>query len=440
MEFRGCVWLPILATVLAGPLLGQGSVSTVYSPLSTDFQSCVVNNTPALYAPALYPYPDGSLGMITMGTCLNRCDAGMGDSLFRWKRAPNGSWSSTFGGLSPSQSSQTLDGQTIPAGALAPFKQTISVTPQTPNPCVSRSQLTTYEGAFGNPATIALNNKLYMAYEKGNGDWWNGEIWWAVSSDWGRTWSTYSAPILYGLYHRGHAASGSCAEGFAGISMTTSTDAGGTWINIYGTYHHFVNERRGATLDNAVSSLHYRFRYDPNHPFGFALPKQLYYNGCFINHSGKFVWGYDSGAPYQPSDPKLETKLVDAPWSKVYAGRTRFGTSSVAKDSNNIYYMLVDEWRQDGDPFFYVTSCDAVHWSSVKTIDTAAISSSYPGKVLLQNALWHGTLSGQTSMWGFATLGEYCSSNVYDGARILPVKITFSTPQTCPPASTVCSQ
>ena len=36
-------------------------------------------------------------------------------------------------------------------------------------------------------------------------------------------------------------------------------------------------------------------------------------------------------------------------------------------------------------------------------------------------------------MWGFLPLGNYCGANgVYDGTRILPVKITFNDPVTCP--------
>lgn len=424
MNIKGFGTAAVLAATLTAPAFGQGTVANVYSPLATDFQGCVAGSTPPMYAPALYPYPDGSLGMITMGNCLGRCDAGMGDSLFRWKRATNGSWSVANGGLSPSQSTQTLNGQTVQAGALPGFKEPISQSPQSPNACTTTTQHVNPTGAFGNPSTIVIGNKVFMAYEKGNGDWWNGEIWWAVSSDWGATWSVYSSPILYGLNHRAHDADGGCPEGFAGISMTTSTDAGGTWVHIYGSYFHPDRERRAQ--DSGVSAVHYRFRYDANHPFGFSSTKQLYYNGGFINHSGKFVWGYEAGSPLA-GDVKLEPTLTDAPWSPD----GYFFTSSVTKDSSGIYYMLVDNWRNDGDPLHYVTSCDAVTWSGVKHIDTTAISSAYPGKVLVNNSFWWGTLSGITGMWGFPSLAEFCSANPYDGTRILPVRITFSAPQTC---------
>jgi len=426
--------LTLLAAMMAVPVLGQyeGSISTVYSPLAADFQvDCQGLHAP-MYAPALYLYPDGSLGMITHGNCLGHCDFGTGDSLFRWKRSPGGSWSSIYGGLSPSASDQTLDGQTIPAGGLNPFKQTFQATPPPAGDiCATTTQYTTYEGAYGYPATIVLNNKVYMAFLKGNSDAWNGEVWWAVSSDWGYTWSVYSAPIFYGFYHRGHAANGSCPEGFAGISMTTTLDNNGvTWIHIYGSYHH--PERERGAWDAATSAIHYRFPYNPGHPFGFNSPVELYYNGTFIPHSGKLVWNYDAGVAYG-SDQKLNTNLAAAPWSPP----GYFFTYSVTKNpSTGVYYMNVDKWRSDTDPLYYVTSCDAIHWSGVKEIDTTAVRNLYPGKYLVNNAYWYGTLSGQTGMWGLLSLGNFCGGvggeGVYDGTRILPVKISFNETVTCP--------
>ncbi len=422
--------LTLLAALMAVPVLGQyqGSISAVYSPLAADFQvGCPGFHAP-MYAPALYPYPDGSLGMITHGNCLAHCDPYTGDSLFRWKRSPGGSWSATYGGLSPSANDQVLNGQTIPAGGLNPFKQTLQATPvPTGDICATTHPYTTYEGAFGYPATLVLNNKVYMAFLKGNSDAWNGEVWWAVSSDWGYSWSVYGAPIFYGLYHRGHAANGSCPEGFAGLSLATTVQNGVTWINVYGSYHHPARERGSG--DAATSGIHYRFAYNPGHPFGFSVPAELYYNGSFLpSHSGKLVWDYDTGPAYG-SDPKLDTNLTAAPWYSP----NHFFTYSVTKNtSTGVYYMNVDTWRQAGDPLYYVTSCDAVHWSGVKRIDTSAVWNLYPGKILVNNAYWYGTFSGQTGMWGLLSLGDYCGPDVYDGTRILPVKITFNETVTCP--------
>jgi hypothetical protein len=126
--------LAILTLALSpvAPLLGQGTIlpQHVYAPVAADFQDCATNKWSPMYYPALYAYPDGSLGMITQGNCLGACDLGMSDSLFRWKRAVNGSWKAASGGLSPSQNPQTLDGQAIPAGALTWFKERFSESPR----------------------------------------------------------------------------------------------------------------------------------------------------------------------------------------------------------------------------------------------------------------------------------------------------------------------
>ena len=407
-----------VALLVPGMVAAQSSITAVYSPLATDFQSCTPGSTPPMYAPSLYTYADGSVGMITQGNCLGRCDSGMGDSLFRWKRdVTTGSWSSANNGLTPSSSGQYLNGQYIPPGAMTGFKEAVNEVPSS-DPCGTTTTHSNPTGALGGPATITLNGKLYMAFMKGNGDWWNGEVWWAVSSDYGQTWSVYSSPILYGNYHRGHDADGSCPEGFAGLSMVASTDAGGTWINIYGTYFHPNREKR--SFDSGTSAIHYRFRYEPLHTYGFSATKQLLYNGSFINHSGKFVWAYDSGSALS-GDIKLDPSLTASSWGNG----GYFFTSAATKDNSGTYYILVDHWRTVGESLYYKTSTDAVNWSTVKTIDTTAVSNAYPNKIIVNNALWYGTLSGQTGLYGFLSLGEYCSTtgNVYDGTRILPVKI-----------------
>ncbi len=406
----------------------QATVTNVYNPIITDYQSPPTENKQGctepsknlpMYEPTLYQYPDGSLGMITQGSL----GLSTGDSLFRWKRSPAGSWSTNDGGFTPSD-------------ALTWFKEPARKEMSMPygwgqNPCNTTKQLTSYTGSFGGPETIVLNNKVYMAFQKGNGDTWSGEVWWAVSSDWGVTWSVYPSPILYGLYHRGHDANGNCNEGFTGISMATSNSAGVTWINIYGAYSHPGREKPNG--HGMISAIHYRFRYDPNHPYGFSPTKELYYNGSFINHSGKFVWDFDMGAPYG-SDIKLDSTLTQAPWYKP----DQYFTGSVTRDFNGIYYMLVDHWRVPGETgrLYYVTSCDAVNWSSVKAIDTTAISNLYPGKSVINNAIWYGTLTAgtgppQTGMWGFFSLDPFCNNEAYNGTRILPVKIAFNMTQTC---------
>lgn len=117
LKLRKALAIMALALAPVAPLFGQGTISQVYAPLSTDFQDCAANKRAPMYYPALYLYPDGSLGMITQGNCLGACDPGMGDSLFRWKRSVNGSWKAELGGLSPARSRISL--QSAPGGALS---------------------------------------------------------------------------------------------------------------------------------------------------------------------------------------------------------------------------------------------------------------------------------------------------------------------------------
>lgn len=401
------------------------------SPLTPDHQGCVdPGNGSPVYMPSLYQYPDGSLGMITIGNHPDSGDADTGDALFLWKRGSSGSWSNSAGGITP-----TLEGGAIPS-----FKEIVQKVPipGSGGPCGSK--LATYTGAFGGPATIVLDNKVYMAFLKGSSDWWSGEVWWAVSSDWGETWSVYDSPILYGFYHRGHETKRygnacifpreenegcSCNEGFGGLSITTSSDAGGTWIHLYGTYFH--RELEANRKSPLPSAIHYRFRYDPNHPFGFSPSKQIYYDGGFIDHSGKLVWDYDSGAP-QGSDVRLSSPSIKAPWATL----DRFFTSSVTRDSRGIYYMVIDGWRGN-DPIFYVLSSDAVNWSGVRRVNVAAVYGRFPGKPLINNALWYGTLpaatGSTTGLFGFYSLDRVCGDSDYNGTRILPVKVSFILPE-----------
>src|SRR3954452_4424795 len=93
--FLLCCAVPLAAS--------DGFISSILTPLQTDFQQMYCSPTvlsPPMYAPALYPLPNGDLGMITQGNCLGHCDNNMGDSLFRWRRAvANGTWNDNNGGI-----------------------------------------------------------------------------------------------------------------------------------------------------------------------------------------------------------------------------------------------------------------------------------------------------------------------------------------------------
>jgi hypothetical protein len=403
----------------------DGFITSIQSPLATDFQNTYCH--PPIYAPALFPLPNGDLGMMTQGNCLGHCDTNMGDSLFRWRHAlANNSWADNNGGITPSSSQKTTSrGEVIPAGALSGFKMVVNESPQAADACPTTNQLTSFDGAYGSPAVVSLGGKLYMASLRGNGDWWNGEIWWAVSSDNGATWTQQTQRLIVGLNHRGHQAAGGCPEGFASLSMTTTTDASGTWFHLYSGYFHPGRELPGGT----VSTVDYRILYDSTNSFGLGSTRQIFYNGAYVNSSGKLVWTYDAGAA-QPGDIKLNPTLTTSSW-----GNGGFFFSSSVTKIGSFYYMVVAKWLAGNDPLFLARSCDGTHWSSAPlSIDASSVYALYPGHLLLNNGIYYGNYDGSgAQLWAFFSLGNYCTAgNPYDGARILPAKITLTAMPVCP--------
>jgi len=209
---------PLCLALSSSAFAYDGSITQLEVPLATNFQTTYCH--PPQYAPALYPINSSELGMLTQGNCLNNCDVGDGDSIFYWKEAANGTWTKP----------------TTASGAMPAFKATLSESPQIADPCPTTNQLTSYQGAFGGPEivkdTAHTGSKLYMAYLQPVGDWWAGEIGWAVSSDDGLTWTKQTQPLIYALAHRGHQSSGSCPEGFSALGLTTTTDGTGTWFHV----------------------------------------------------------------------------------------------------------------------------------------------------------------------------------------------------------------
>jgi hypothetical protein len=412
---------------IIAPVFAQPRVSAVYSPLAADFQ-INSNGTPAsppMYAPALWQTSNGSLGMITHGSCLGQCpsDGTAADALFRWRRSPGGSWSAASGGLTPSKFVQTTSlGETIPAGALRPFTEP-SANFSYGVPC--QSAYNNAQGVFGNPGVVKVGSKLFMTFHKGNGDFWTGEVWFAVSGDDGASWSVYPNPIFYPLYHRWHAAPPGCNEGFVGPVGLTTVDVGGkTWFHVYAGYAHPTSEYPAEDY----SIIDYRWEYNPAHSYGFSAA-EVYYNGAYQPHSGRLVWTYDSGSAYG-TDIKLNPSLLQAPWG---AGTNIWQAGTVTTQtigSQTYKLMVVEGWRFFGDPIRIKTSCDGITWSAPINVDVSLVNTYHPGKIVVENGIWYGTLGNVTSLWGFLSLGQQSGSGTFDGTRILPVKLDGVVP-TC---------
>lgn len=436
-------YLGLLSTIFfcATISLAQTSpaVTAVYTPLVTDFQTTYVH--PPIYQPGLVELPNGYLEMITLGNCLGNCtnstnNPGGGDTLWRWRRAPSGSWADANGGITPSMSDQTTSlGELIPGGSIASFTEQVTNFDSTKGCQYHFDPNNPPKGAVAFATMVRMDNKIFMAFNKGDSDWWSGEVWWAVSSDDGANWSVYPNPILYGYYHRWHKGSGTpgvfCNEGIGGIALTTTTDSSGkVWFHIYASYGHPDSERNTA-IDPYYSTMDFRFGYNPQHPFGFGTGTDLWYNGAYRPNSGKFVWSYDAGPTQTRNDGGVDDRLSPGAVQANWFQSSYFGVNSIATEvvgGQKYYILLIDGWRSVGDPLHVVTSCDGTNWSAVQNIDTSAITNIYPGASVFNNGIWYGTLSGTTSLWGFLSLGTN-STNIYDGTKILPVKIDGIVPR-----------
>lgn len=448
MRFRTLIPLLFLFPIVA---FGQPRVTMVDVPVpETDFQTAF--GASPMYSPALFTTSNGALGMMTQGNCFSRCgDVGAPgvpgpDLLYRWRRSAAGSWASNAGGLTPSMSWQTTSlGESIPPGPHPAFSEPV----QNFSPTAGcQFPFTNPKGAMGTPAIVRVGNRLFMAFAKGIGDWWTGEIWWAVSSNDGATWSVYPNPVLYPFYHRFHRASGdneACNEGAVGIGLTTTTDPNGqTWFHIYSGYAHPGRERD--PLDPAYSSVDFRFTYDAAHAYGFGSVSQLFYNGAYRAHSGKYVWSYDytldpQGNRVQKPPYGSDQVLTPAAVASSWAGPNRFGAGSVttAVGHNRVKYwlMIVEGWRSMGDPLKIMTSCDGTNWAGPINVDTSLVSQVYPNRMIVNNAIWYGTLNGPAPidspspyLWGFLSLGGVGGTEVYTKTRILRVRIDGVNP-TC---------
>jgi hypothetical protein len=54
--------------------------------------------------------------------------------------------------------------------------------------------------------------------------------------------------------------------------------------------------------------------------------------------------------------------------------------------------MIVEGWRFFGDPLRIKTSCDGMTWSSPINVDVSLVNTYHPGKIVVENGIWYGTL------------------------------------------------
>jgi len=349
------------------------------------------------------------IGMMVQGNCFNECDPrGAGDSLFFFSRDSGGNWHS------PSEATVSEPFVALPLmgdDQICGFDGFGRV-----------NAMASFSGMMGGPAVVSLDGRYYMAFLKGNGDAWSGEVWWAVSDD-GRTWDVMEEPMLYGAFHRGHQATGSCPEGFTSVTMTTVTEKGRTSFYIYGTYFHPGREYLQGPGRRVASSLLFRIPYRPFNPYGLGNRWQIYYRERFQPTTGRLVWSYDQAAPRAL---RLEVPRTNNGWGT----ETLPFTQSVTRLDDGKFVMLVGAFgfQYPETALYYRVSEDGIVWDeTIYELDVTALQFAFSrrGKILVNSEIWQGTLSGQRGTWLFASWSNRCSDQYYHGSAIIPAKVRF---------------
>jgi len=313
-----------------------------------------------------------------------------------------------------------------------------------------------HSGPVGSPSIVRLPNensptgiRYYMAFVGGNADYIHGKIYWAVSDD-GRIWDTYArnaaefvAPVISAKYTRSNGAPRSappCEQpsGIGQVQLAFENDR----FYVFFQYYHPVQPEcveghssaacvaSGFRIyDRALSSVLYRFDYNPKHPFGFGgSVREIYLDGRWQTHSGRLVWPYDIDADGQPLPPDVGNPVVDL-FNGVQAAGFRFGQGDVKRGNDRWLHVYVFANLIQAQT---ATSVDPTlaTWSEAENIDVSPIRDAYP---LSTNApapgIWYGALSGTPEKWWIwapvPTEDKLCAGatlpiNPFGGLALLP--------------------
>jgi hypothetical protein len=283
-----------------------------------------------------------------------------------------------------------------------------------------------HTGPVGSPSVVRLPNensptgvRYYMAFVGGNADYIHGKLYWAVSDD-GASWDIYArnatefiTPVIYAKYTRSAESPRSAPPCSApsGIGQVQLAFENGLFY-VFLQYWHPIQPgcedghssaacaASGAQVyDRALSTVLYRFGYNPKHPFGFGgAVRQIYLDGAWTTHSGRLVWAYDddaSGNQLAPDDSNPVLELYNG----VQTAGFQFGAGDVKRGNDCWLHVYVFSHLMRAQT---ATSLDptVASWSDAETIDVSPIRDAYP---LSTNdpapGIWYGSLSGAPEKW-----------------------------------------
>jgi hypothetical protein len=375
----------LILIAIALPALAQFSIGTMYRPLPIATPPGGNTCSRTWYDPDIHLLPNGTdLGVLAQASAPSYCTDVAVDTIQRGTREnAGGRW--TLPALVDDYATEcpTVQGQYTRCDFQNWF----------------------HSGPIASPSVVRLPNensptgvRYYMAFVGGNADYVHGKIYWAVSDD-GKRWDTYArnatefwAPVIYAKHTRSLASPGSAPQceapsGIGQVQLAFEHDRFYMFIQYYHPLHP------NPAYHRALSTVLYRFDYNPKHPFGFGGDvREVYLDGKWQKHSGMLTWEYDQ-LPPTPGDPVLG--LYNGPQSAGFGfgqGDVKFGNGRWLHLYVFAHVMLAQT----------ATSLDptVVTWSVPEVVDVAPIRAAYPLSTSAPApGVWYGSLSGTPEKW-----------------------------------------
>jgi hypothetical protein len=437
----------ISLVVTASPALAQFSIGTMYRPLPMATPPGADTCSRTWYDPDIHLLPNGTdLGVLAQASAPTYCTDIAVDTFQRGARnGLNGAW-------------------TLPA-AVDDYANVCPTMQGRYTRCDFQDWF--HAGPIASPSIVRLPNehsptgvRYYMAFVGGNSDYIHGKIYWAVSDD-GQTWDTYArnatefiAPIISARYTRSAESPRSappCSHpsGIAQVQLGFENDRFYVFFQYWHPIQPECTEGHNSpacvasgyqVYDRALSSVLYRFDYNPKHPFGFGgSVREIYLDGEWQPHSGRLVWGYDDNANGSQLRPDVGNPVLEL-YNGVQTAGFGFGQGDVKFGNDRWLHVYVFEDLMRAQT---ATSLDPTiaTWSVPETIDVTRIRDAYP---LSTNApapgIWYGALSGTPEKWwiwaAVPTEDKLCAGatlpiNPFGGLALLPA-VLCTPDRPCP--------
>lgn len=392
-----------LGILLAPFVSAQYRTGIVYTQtLYTEYPQPVCGGT--VYDPEIYVLPDKDLQVYAQGPHNNTVD-----TFYSFRREhSNGAWSGT-----------PTEPHTAAKPAIGGPYARCGYSPEgTTGPIASQSVV-----------HDTIGGRYFMAFSGGSADAITGRVYWASSTD-GLHWTYYNfnagseliTPVIYPVHHE--ICDVAPRIGGSGVGQLEMVLDGGYFV-LWLRYGHDLNDEGGTLFD--YERLAFRIAYDPTAPSGLGSKRQIWYDGAWRDHSGKFVWNYDrcngGQCPAGPGD------FVLAPHHSVQ--NMKFGPGDVKYDPNLFYWgYWVHFAQQDiaGDPIEWeYTDLRTPEWSHGGTVDITTVLEAYPGAQIYYPGVYFysGWEDGVPGDYIFIPIdpGDSCTMGDYGGLRIVTAQL-----------------